>query len=194
MLHLLQMGLSKVITTLLLEIQNPRQLPLLELSSLLFQEVPHLPTLYLPLRALPACVPPSSFPSANGALPHNPHTFLQPTLYLFPLPPLITLSCFGCFLIPLASSSSPDSPWNLPSLTVESTLFSPSSRSNPPLSRQGATLANLDSFPSYDLVICTDGCSFSLWQRRFWGPCQLLTEATRSFSADPVCSSFSAEA
>ena len=38
-------------------------------------------------------------------------------------------------------------PWNLPSFTVESTLFIPCSRSDPPLTRQGATLAHLDSLP-----------------------------------------------
>ena len=37
--------------------------------------------------------------------------------------------------------------WNLPSFTVESTLSSPSSSSDPPLSRQGAALAHLDSLP-----------------------------------------------
>ena len=37
--------------------------------------------------------------------------------------------------------------WNLPSFTVESTLSSPFSRSDPPLSRQGAALAHLDSLP-----------------------------------------------
>ena len=35
--------------------------------------------------------------------------------------------------------------WNLPSFTVESTLSTPCSRSNSPLSRQGAALAHLDS-------------------------------------------------
>ena len=44
-------------------------------------------------------------------------------------------------------------PWNLPSSTVQSTLSSSCSRSNPPLSRQSATLAHLDSVP---LII---GCS-----------------------------------
>ena len=37
--------------------------------------------------------------------------------------------------------------WNLPSFTVESTLSSPCSRSDPPHSRQGAALAHLDSLP-----------------------------------------------
>ena len=39
----------------------------------------------------------------------------------------------------------PCPPWNLPSFTVESTLSSPCSRSDPPHSRQGAALAHLDS-------------------------------------------------
>ena len=41
----------------------------------------------------------------------------------------------------------PCPPWNLPSFTVESTLSSPCSRSEPPHSRQGAALSHLDSFP-----------------------------------------------
>ena len=41
----------------------------------------------------------------------------------------------------------PFPPWNLPSFTVESTLSSPCSRSDPPLSRQGAALVHLDSLP-----------------------------------------------
>ena len=54
--------------------------------------------------------------------------------------------------------------WNLPSFTVESTLSSPCSRSDPPLSRQGAALAHLDSLPPHDLVLWTDGSvPFSFW-------------------------------
>ena len=41
----------------------------------------------------------------------------------------------------------PCPPWNLPSFTVESTLSTSCSRSDPPLSRQGAALAHLDSLP-----------------------------------------------
>ena len=37
--------------------------------------------------------------------------------------------------------------WNLPSFTVESTLLTPCSRSDLPHSRQGASLAHLDSLP-----------------------------------------------
>ena len=44
-------------------------------------------------------------------------------------------------------------PWNLPSFTVESTLYTPCSLSDPPLSRQGAALAHLDSLPPHDLVL-----------------------------------------
>ena len=38
-------------------------------------------------------------------------------------------------------------PWNLPSFTVEPTLSSPCSRSDPPLARQGVALTHLDSLP-----------------------------------------------
>ena len=41
--------------------------------------------------------------------------------------------------------------WNLPSLTLESTLSSPCFCSNPPHSRQGVALAHLDSLPPDDL-------------------------------------------
>ena len=51
----------------------------------------------------------------------------------------------------------PFPPWNLPSFTVESTLSTPCSRSDPPHSRQGAALAHLDSHPPHDLVLWTDG-------------------------------------
>ena len=49
------------------------------------------------------------------------------------------------------------SPWNLPSFTVESTLSTPCSRSDPPHSRQGAALAHLDYLPLHDLLLWTDG-------------------------------------
>ena len=41
----------------------------------------------------------------------------------------------------------PCPPWNLPLFTMESTLSSPCSCSDPPLSRQGAALTHLDSLP-----------------------------------------------
>ena len=88
--------------------------------------------------------------------------------------------------------------WNLPSFTVESTLSTPCSRSDPPHSCQGAALAQLDSLPPHDLVLWTD-CSvpfpFGEGGSGVLANCSLCgTEATLSFSAGPVCSSFSAEA
>ena len=92
----------------------------------------------------------------------------------------------------------PCPPWNLPSFTVESTLSSPCSRSDPPLSRQGAVLAHLDPLPLRDLVLWTDGSAPFPFDKGGSGVlvnCSLCgTEATLSFSAGPVCSSFSAEA
>ena len=89
-------------------------------------------------------------------------------------------------------------PWNLPSFTVESTLSSLCSRFDPPLSCQGATLAHLDSLPPYNLVLYTDGSFSFLFGKGGSGVlanCSLCgTKATLSFSAGPVCSSFSAEA
>ncbi len=92
----------------------------------------------------------------------------------------------------------PFPPWNLPSFTVESTLSTPCSRSDPPHSRQGAALAHLDSLPPHDLVLWTDGSvpfPFGKGGSGVLANCSLCgTEATLSFSAGPVCSSFSAEA
>ena len=92
----------------------------------------------------------------------------------------------------------PCPPWNLPSFTVESTLSNPCFRSDPPHSRQGAALAHLDPFLPHDLVLWTDGSVPFLFGR---GGSGVLTngslcgtEATLSFSAGSVCSSFSAEA
>ena len=88
--------------------------------------------------------------------------------------------------------------WNLPSFTVESTLSTPCSCSDPPHSHQGAALAHLDSLPPHDLVLWTDGSvpfPFGKGDSGVLANCSLCgTEATLSFSAGPVCSSFSAEA
>ena len=84
------------------------------------------------------------------------------------------------------------------SFTVESTLSSPCSRSDPPHSRQGAALAHLDSLPPHDLVLWTDGSvpfPFGKGGSGVLANCSLCgTKAILSFSAGPVCSSFSAEA
>ena len=92
----------------------------------------------------------------------------------------------------------PFPPWNLPSFTAESTLSSPCSRSDPPLSRQGAALAHLDSLSTHDLVLWTDGSvpfPFGKGGSGVLANCSLCgIEATLSFSAGPVCSSFSTEA
>ena len=93
---------------------------------------------------------------------------------------------------------SPSPPKNLPSFTVESTLSSPCSRSDFPLSRQGADLANLDSLHPHDLALWTDGYAPFPCGKGGSGVlanCSLCgTEAAYSFSAGLVCSSFSAEA
>ena len=80
--------------------------------------------------------------------------------------------------------------WNLPSFTVESTLSSPCSRSDPPHSRQGAALAHLDSLPPHDLILWTDGSvpfPFGKGGSGVLANCSFCgTEATLSFSAGPV--------
>ena len=93
----------------------------------------------------------------------------------------------------------PCPPWNLPSFTVGSTPSSPRSRSDLPLSRQGAALAYLDSLPPHDLVLWTDGSvpfCFGKPALAYLPTAHFVcgTVATLSFSAGPVCSSFSAEA
>ena len=97
---------------------------------------------------------------------------------------------------PLACPPCP--PWNLLSFTVESTLPTPCTRSDPPLSRQDAALAHLDSLPPHDLVLWTDDSvpfPFGKGGSGVLANCSLCgTEATLSFSASTVCSSFSAEA
>ena len=89
-------------------------------------------------------------------------------------------------------------PWNLPSFTVESTLSFSCFRSDLPHSRQGAALAHLDSLLSHDLVLWTDASvpfPFGKGGSVVLANCSLCdTEATLSFLAGPVCSSFSAEA
>ena len=92
----------------------------------------------------------------------------------------------------------PCPPWNLSSFTVGSTLSTPCSRCDPPLTRQGAALAHLDSLPPHDLVLWIDGSvpfSFGKDGSGVLANCSFCgAEATLSFSAGPVCSSFSAEA
>ena len=92
----------------------------------------------------------------------------------------------------------PFPPWNLPSFTVESALSSSCSRSDPPHSRQSAALAHLDSLPPHDLIPWTDGSvpfPFGKDGSGVLANCSLCgTEATLSFSARPVCSSFSPKA
>ena len=98
---------------------------------------------------------------------------------------ILPSTCFREAL--LACPSFP--PWNLPSFTVESTLSTPCSLSDPALSRQSGALAHLDSPPPpYDLVFWTDGSGVL-------ANCSLCgTETTLFFSAGPTCSSFFAEA
>ena len=86
--------------------------------------------------------------------------------------------------------------WNLIPSRSSPPFPTPCSRSALPLSRQGAALAHLDSLPPHDLVLWTDGSvPFGKGGCGVLANCSLCgTEATLSFSAGPVCSSFSAEA
>ena len=82
--------------------------------------------------------------------------------------------------------------WSLPSFAV-----CHASAVIPPLSRQGAALAYLDSLPPHNLVLRTEGSvpfPFGKDGPGVLANCSLCgTEATLSFSAGPVYSSFSAE-
>ena len=77
--------------------------------------------------------------------------------------------------------------WNRPSFIVESTLSSPCSHSDPPLSPQGAALVHLDSPPYPDLVLWIDRSVPFLFGKDGLGviaKCFFCsTEATLSFSA-----------
>ena len=85
-----------------------------------------------------------------------------------------------------------------PLFTVDFIFSSSCSRSDPPLSRQNTALSHPDSLPPHDLVFWTDGFvpySFDKGGCGVLAICSLCgTEATLSFSAGPVCLSFSAEA
>ena len=77
---------------------------------------------------------------------------------------------------------------------MESTLSSPCSCSDPPLTHQGAALAHLDSLPPHDLVLWTEGSVPYPFGKGGSGVLANYflcgTEATLSFLAGPVCSSF----
>ena len=81
---------------------------------------------------------------------------------------------------------------------MESTLSSPCSHSDPTLSCQSVALANVDSLPSHNLVLWTDGSvpfAFAKGGSGVLANCSLCgIEATLPFLAGPVCLSFSAEA
>ena len=83
-------------------------------------------------------------------------------------------------------------PWNLPSFTVESTPTFPCSLAKVQLS------PTLTLSPTHDLVLWTDGSvpyPFGKGGSDVLANCSLCgTEATLSFLAGPICSSFSAEA
>ena len=84
------------------------------------------------------------------------------------------------------------SPWSPPFPPHDPALIPPS------LSCQGAALALLDSLPPHDLVLWTDRSvpfPFGKGGSGVLANCFLCgTEATFSFSAGPVCLSYSAEA
>ena len=107
----------------------------------------------------------------------------------------------SCFLLPLLGRLF------LLALPLLLGIFLPSRWSPPfplhalaliPLSRQGVALSHLDSLSPHDLVLWTDGSApFPFGKSGSSAPanCSLCaTEATLSFSAGPVCSSFSPKA
>ena len=139
---------------------------------------------------------PTSFPISDLArLGVKPRFCRSPWRALAPTHPLMLPST--CSMEALVAFP-PFPCWNLPFFRVESTLSSPCSHSDSPHSRQGAALAHLESLPPHDLVLWTDGSvpfPFGKGGSSVLANCSLCgAEATLSFSAGPVCSSFSAEA
>ena len=96
-------------------------------------------------------------------------------------PTSLTKALFACLLFP---------PGNLPFFPVEFILFTPCFRSYPLLPCQGAALAHLDSLPHHDLMVWTDGSVYFLFGKVGYG----VLANSSLFGADPVYSSFSAEA
>ena len=100
-------------------------------------------TLFSYERAL--CLP-ISFPISNlarlGVKPRLCRSFWRALAFTHPLMLPSTSPKEALLVCP------PCPPWHLPSFTVESTLSTPCSRSDPSHSRQGAALAHLDSLPS----------------------------------------------
>ena len=88
---------------------------------------------------------PTSFPISGlarlGVKPRLCRSFWRAVASTHPLMLLSTCSREALVACP------PCPPWNLPSFTMESTLSSPCSCSDPPHSRQFAALAHLDSLP-----------------------------------------------
>ena len=129
----------------------------------------------IPLLLSEACLPPLRVTLTNFTLSFYERALRLPTsfpisgLARLGVKPQLCRSSWGAFasthplMLPSTCSREallacpPFPPRNLPSFTVESTLSSPCSRSDPPHSRQGAALAHLGSLPPHDLVFWTDG-------------------------------------
>ena len=96
--------------------------------------------------------PPTSFPisglARHGVKPRLCRSFWGAFASTHPL--MLPSTCSREALV----ACPPFPPWNLSSFTVESNLSSPCSRSDPPLTCQGAALAHLDSLP---LIIWCSG-------------------------------------
>ena len=169
----------------------------------------------IPLLLFEASIPPLRVTLTHFTLSSYERAFRLPTsfpisgLARLGVKPRLCRSSWRAFasthprMLPFASREAllacpPCPPWNLPLFTVESTLSTPCSHSDPPLFRQGAALAHLDSLLPHDLVLWTDGSvpfPFGKGYSGVFANCSLCgTEATLSFSAGPVCLSFSAEA
>ena len=119
---------------------------------------------------------PTSFPISGlarlGVKPRLCRSFWRALASSHPLMLPFTSSREALLLCPASLS------WNLPSFTVESTLFlsSSCSRYDLSLSRQGAALAHLDSLPPSRFgTLDKRLCSFSFWQGRLRHICQLLS-------------------
>ena len=205
---------------------SPRWFPFLSVTNITKLECLHRAascaiTVFLSSSPTPLLLSEASLPPLRVTLTHFTLLFYERSLRLPTSFPISSLASLGVkprlcrsswrafasthpFMLPSTCSRGtllacpPFPPWNLPSFTVDSTLSTPCSRSDSPLSRQGSALAHLDYLPPHDLVLWSDGSvPFPLGKigSGVLANCSLCgTEATLCFSTGPVCSSFSAEA
>ena len=170
--HLYRSG-SRAITDCLSSFTNPC---LLSKASLSHYESLGLISLCHPMRGPFVCRPPFTVSGLTklGVKPRFSRSFWRAFASTHPVMPSATSRevLFAC---------PPSPPRKLPSFTVELILYSPCSRSDSPLPRQGVALTHLDTL---HLTIWTDGSVFFPLANVTLASCSLCgAETTLSFSA-----------